>query len=105
MPRIQKKAGKKYLADVPAEYVFRCCDTCVFKNMQELGDGLANMAEETYAYHANTEKNDFSRWVRDIIKDEKLATGLWNAKSKSEAASVVASRITSLMRPVRTSTK
>ncbi len=98
MPRIANQEKLKYLADVPEEYVFRCCDTGVFRNMRELRDGLANMSEGAYDYHANAEKNDFSQWVKDIIKDEKLAADLRNAPSKSDAASRVASRITSLMR-------
>ena len=98
MPRMAKQEKMKYLADVPEEYSFRCHDGCVFKNMRELRDGLANMSDETYTYHANSEKNDFSQWVKDIIQDEKLATDLRNAQSRSEAAARVASRITTLMR-------
>ncbi len=98
MAKIQKEEARKYLADVPEEYVFHCHDTCVFKNMRELRDGLSNMSEETYAYHANTEKNDFSTWVRDVIKDEKLAADLRSAKSKTEASYRVGNRIAVLSR-------
>ena len=98
MPRITKQEKMQYLADVPEEYIFRCCDACVFRNMRELRDGLANMSEEVYAYHANAQKNDFSQWVKDIIKDERLAAELRNAPSKSDAASRVASRVSTLMR-------
>lgn len=98
MAKMQKEAARKYLADVPEDYVFRCHDSCVFKNMRELRDGLAQMAEETYAYHANAEKNDFSQWVKDIIKDEQLANDLRSARSKTEAANRVANRIALIMR-------
>lgn len=76
MTKISREEATRYLADVPEEYVFRCHDSRVFKDLRELRDGLANMTEEVYAYHANTERNDFSRWVRDVIKDEKLAAEL-----------------------------
>ena len=98
MAKIQKEEARKYLADVPEEYVFRCHDSCIFKNMRELRDGLANMAEEVYAYHANAEKKDFSQWVKDVIKDEKLATDLQHAATKVEAAKLVGIRITTLSR-------
>ncbi len=98
MAKVQKEEARKYLADVPPEFVFRCHDSCVFKNMRELRDGLANMAEETYVYHANAEKNDFSTWVKDIINDEKLATDLKGAKSKTEASNRVGNRIAVLSR-------
>jgi hypothetical protein len=96
--KIQKEDARKYLADVPGEYVFRSHDSSIFKNMRELRDGLANMAEETYAYHANAEKNDFSNWIRDIIKDDKLAAELKSAKSRAEAAKRVGNRIAILSR-------
>ena len=63
----------QFLVDVPAEYVFWCEDGRVLRNLKDLADALATMSDETFAHHANTEKNDFSRWVRDIIKDEWLA--------------------------------
>jgi len=41
--------------------------------MKELETALNTMTDETYSFHANTEKNDFTNWVQDVIKDEKLA--------------------------------
>ena len=96
MVKIKREEAMKYLADVPEEYVFRCHDSCVFKNMRELRDGLANMIDEVYAYHANAEKNDFSNWVRDIIKDETLAAELQGLISRGEATRRVGSRIARL---------
>jgi hypothetical protein len=96
MAKIQKEDARKYMADVPEEYVFRCQDSRGFKNLRELRDGLANMTEEVYAYHANAEKNDFSRWVRDVIKDEKLAADLQSSTSRSEAMKRVGTRVANL---------
>ncbi len=56
MAKMQREEAKKFLADVPEEYVFRCHDSCVFKNMRDLRDGLAKMPEDVYGSHANTEK-------------------------------------------------
>jgi hypothetical protein len=91
-----KEEVKKFLANVPEEYVFWCCDGHVMKNMQELGDALNSMTEETFAYHANTEKNDFVKWVRDIIGDEKLAKNLEKAESRAQAAKQAAGRVATL---------
>ena len=81
------------LADVPEEYVFRCCDGQILRNMKELGDALNTMTDETYVFHANTEKNDFANWARDIIKDEMLAKDLQKAPNRAQAAKLVASRM------------
>jgi hypothetical protein len=88
-----KYDAQKFLAIVPEEYVFRCHDGRVLKNMQELEEALATMADETFAYHSNSEKKDFSNWVRDIIGDEKLAKDLENALDRNQAARIVASRV------------
>ncbi len=93
-----KEESQKFLADVPAEYVFWCCDGRMFRNMKELGDAFDTMTDETFAYHANTDKNDFSNWVRDIIKDEKLAIDLMIATNKAQAAKTLASRLSFLTR-------
>ena len=98
MAKTLKEDARKYLAGVTGEYVFWCCDGSVFRNMKELRDGLASMSEETYAYHANTDKNDFSQWVRDVIKDEKLAADLQGSTSRAEAAKRVDTRVTGLSR-------
>jgi len=98
MVKISKEDAARYFADVPGEYVFYCYDGSVFRNLRELRDGLANMSEETYAYHANADKNDFSKWVKDIIKDEKLAADLQSSSSRAEAAKRVGTRVTTLSR-------
>lgn len=81
------------LGSVPSAQAFFCHDGKVFTDMKELAEGLTAMSDETFGYHANAEKNDFSNWVRDVIKDEKLATDLTKAVTRLEAAGLVASRL------------
>ncbi|HEY92482.1 MAG TPA: hypothetical protein G4O17_01885 [Dehalococcoidia bacterium] len=96
MVKFQKLDAWKLLADVPDEYAFRCHDGGVFKNMRELRDGLEAISDETFGFHANAEKNDFSNWVKDIINDEKLARDLTKSHSRLQAAKSVAARVSSL---------
>ena len=88
-----KQEAKRLLADVPNEHVFRCHDGLILQGMKELGNALNSTADETYVFHANTENNDFTNWVRDIIKDDMLAKDLQKAKNRTQAAKLVASRI------------
>jgi hypothetical protein len=88
-----KYDAQKFLAIVPEEYVFRCHDGRILKDMKELLEALAVMANEIFAYHSNSEEKDFSNWVRDIIGDEKLAKDLENALDRNQAARIVTSRI------------
>ena len=92
MAKTLKQEEKRLLANVPEEYIFRCCDGQILRNMEELGDALNTMTHETYVFHANKEKNDFANWARDIIKDERLAKDLQKAPNRAQAAKLVTSR-------------
>ena len=84
---------KTYLADVPQEYAFWCCDGQILKNLRELRDALAVMNDGTFTYHANGAKNDFYNWVKDIVRDDTLAAELLMAGSPMTAVRVVTDRI------------
>ncbi|MCJ7655508.1 MAG: hypothetical protein MUO97_09485 [Dehalococcoidia bacterium] len=86
------------LADVPKEYAFRCHDGLILQSMKQLGSALNSMTDETYVFHANTKKNDFSNWVRDIIGDEKLAKDLEKVTDRTQAAKQASSRVGVLSR-------
>lgn len=96
MVEAMKQVTKKLLADVPEEYVFRCGNGHILRNMKELANELKAMPDEDYAFHANAEKNDFANWVRDIIKDAGLAKDLQRASNRLQAANAVASRVAAL---------
>ncbi len=85
--------SKSYLRDVPQEFAFWCSDGQVLKNLRELRDALASMNESTFAYHVDEAKNDFHNWVKDIIRDDKLAVELLRAASPMVAVRVVTDRI------------
>lgn len=93
MPRILRQDAEKLLANVPEQYVFWCCDGRVLRNMKELEEALANMTDETFAYHSNEEKKDFSNWVKDVIGDDKLARDLRKSLTRTRAAKMVAERV------------
>ncbi len=54
------------------------------------------MSDESYAFHANMERNDFTNWVKDIIKDERLANDLQKAPNWAQAAKIVTNRTDAL---------
>ena len=96
MARISKEDAQRLLSNVTEEYVFRCNDGRVFRNMQELHNGLDTMTSETFAYHSNAERSDFSNWVRDVIHDEKLSRDLAKSQGRPQATKKVTDRITFL---------
>lgn len=68
-----KKAISKLLKDVKEEVFFSVIDGSTVKNVMGLADALDMMSDDSYYYHVTNDKNDFSNWVRDVIKEETLA--------------------------------
>lgn len=93
MPKITKQQALKLLDNVPDQYTFYCSDGSRLWSMRDLQDELLKMADDTFSYHSDHDKTDFSNWVKDIIGDEKLARDLAKAKGRLEAANAVTSRI------------
>ena len=93
-----KQGTETLFVNVPEENAFWCSDGQIFKNIKDLRDGLTHMADETFAYHSNTEKHDFSNWLKDVMGDEKLANALAKATTRQWAAKIVNNRI-ALMNP------
>lgn len=93
MKRILKHDAERLLADVPEECVFWCHDGQALRNMTELQNALRSMGDDTFVYHANEQRNDFSIWARDVIKDEQLAADLGASLNRTQAAKKVAERV------------
>ena len=91
-----KEEAMKYLSDAAYEQSFWVNNGPVLKNVEELGSALAQMSDYTYNYHANKQKNDFSRWVNDVVGDQKLANDLLSSKNKESAVKKVQNRLNSL---------
>ncbi len=95
-----EEAGK-FLGDASPEQCFWVNNGQILKNLEELANALQSMSDETYRYHANKEKNDFSKWLSEIIGDKKLANDLLSSKSRGSALKKVRGRLESLKRKSR----
>ena len=92
MVKVISLEAERLLAEVPEAYVFYLNDGRILRNMENLRDALNSMSDDLFAYHANTEKNDFYNWVRDIINDEKLAKDLLRARNRIQTFRAVSRR-------------
>ena len=66
-----KSEARKFLGDVPPEQSFWVNNGQIFRNLGELANALPVMDGDSFRHHVNNEKNDFSRWINDIIGDKK----------------------------------
>ena len=95
--RITKSQAKKFLARVPEDNVFWCNDGQVLRDVNELKDALTIMSDQTFSYHSNDVKKDFSNWIRDVVGDEKLAGTLETVPDRQQAAKIVEERCNLLL--------
>ena len=82
----------------PQNY-FYVCNGAVLKDMSGLLSELKSMDDLTFLYHVNNEKNDFYNWVKEVLKDETLASKINKAKKKAEMISAVEQRLKNLNKP------
>jgi len=91
--KVSKEQAKRRLGDVPDDKRFWCHDGTAIKNLRELKKALSDMSDETFQYHLGGGRNDFSKWVREVVGDDKLAEELARTKSRMQASQIVARRI------------
>lgn len=94
--RRSRKKVSPYLQDVTPEKSFWVSNGWVIRNLQEMPAALENMSDDTFVYHANNEKNDFSTWIREVVGDKKLAANLAKVKSRKSALTSVNRRLKEL---------
>ena len=94
--KVSKEEAKRRLGDVPDDKRFWCHDGKTIKNLKELRKALIEMSDETFHYHLGGGRNDFSKWIREVMGDDQLAEALSKTKSRMQASQVVAERISFL---------
>ena len=94
--KVSKEEAKRRLGDVPDDKRFWCHDGKIIKNLRELRKALNDMSDETFHYHLGERRNDFSKWIRDVVGDDKLAEDLSKTRTRMQASQAVAQRISFL---------
>ena len=93
---VTKDEAKRYLCNTSPEQCFWVNNGPILKNIEELSNALPDMNDDTFRHHVNSEKNDFSNWVKHAIGDEKLANDLLSSRSRESAVKKIKSRLNSL---------
>ena len=90
---VKKPYPRKYLRNVSPENSLWIINGDIIKSLRELLKELKIMNDEAFRYHVNKERSDFSRWIKEIIGDKKLASDLKKAKTRDKAIKAINNRI------------
>jgi hypothetical protein len=91
----QDKA-KEFLSDAKQEQYFKIHLGTNIGNLSELKEALTIMSDESFRHHVTSQKNDFSNWVRDVIKDKDLAREISNVRERERMRDIITLRISEL---------
>ena len=89
-----KQDAARVLSEIEGDKRFYSNDGCIISDLQQLAECLAHMNDDSFGYHVTPEKNDFSRWIGDVLGDEKLARDISVVVNRLEAAAMVKTRVT-----------
>ncbi len=87
-PEISQEHGR-YLEEVQAEKAFELHRGGSLRSIIGLQKALLEMSDETFSHHCNKHKNDFSKWVKEVLKEEILAKEISRVKSKKGMINVI----------------
>ena len=87
------KKGHLLVHASPGQH-FWVCSGAVLGNLRSLQNAFeSKMSDADYAYHANRQRNDFAKWVNEVLKDPACAAALRKTKNRHEAAKAVAASL------------
>lgn len=73
---------KKSLVSASADALFFLHEGPAVKDLKELRDALRIASNNQFTHHVNPEKNDFARWIEDVLRDRELAGKLRRCKTR-----------------------
>ena len=75
----------------PENYFFLKDGTRI-KSLFGLSKELNKMPDDVFQHHVNENRNDFSSWIRYVLKDDKLAERLLSTTSREHIKNFIGER-------------
>ena len=98
MAKSGSEEAKRILSNAPPEKAFWVNNGPVLKNIIELATAAKKLTPQQFMHHANKAKNDFAKWVEEVIRDSELAKKIRHVKTKDELAHIVKNRLRQLQK-------
>lgn len=81
------------LINASDECCFWMTDGHILRNLKHLAQALKESTDEAFKYHVNAEKNDFAKWVDEVLRDQKLAKEIQKIKTRQAMLKRVEKRL------------
>ncbi len=97
----KKPDAKKILSAVQPDKAFWVNNGPILKSLDEFFAALKNLKPEQFLHHVNRQKNDFAKWISEVVGDAILAQRIRALKTKDAMAKAVQQRINALKQLVK----
>ena len=91
--QISKKEARKLLAIVKPEKSFWLNNGPIISSLRHLPKAIDEADYNAFRHHVNENKNDFARWIEEVIGDSKLACDLKRIKTRKDFLDKLKSRV------------
>lgn len=93
--------AKRILSNTSPEKAFWLNNGPVLKSIIELAAAAKKLTPQQFLHHANNTKNDFAKWVDEVIHDSELARRLRKIKTKEDLDKAVTGRLKQLQKMLK----
>ncbi len=73
------------IAEAPPAQCFWVHNGPILRNIGELARALEHMSDDQFTHHVNSRKNDFSKWIVDVLHLSDVARDLGKATTRKTA--------------------
>ena len=91
---LTKRQAKILLSNVSEKNKLNLVSGKSIYNLSELNNELKIMDDKSFSYHLNN--NDFTNWINDNIKDNKLGTQIKSLNNKESINTIIEMRLEEL---------
>jgi hypothetical protein len=95
--RMKNNYMSKSLLDIVEEgKEFYCKNGKIINSLEELACCVRELEPETFLHHVNEERNDFEKWIREVVGDIILANRIKRTKRQNTMSRAITSRVARL---------
>jgi len=93
---VKEETARSLLSDVKSDSFFKVHMERTSGISMSCGDALTIISDDSFHHHVTEHKNDFSIWVKNVVKDQELAKSIEHIKDRQKMRDIVSVRIEEL---------